>query len=352
MRIWKVVLSLLLTSFCLLLISTNVMAMPPENSDMVDEVLAELNTRNPVKIVINGEEQTVNYMPIVNIDGHTLISLTDIAEFFSCQPEFADSNQVHLDRLDKSLLFRINEAAYLSNDVEYQSGAAPCRIDTEVFLPLRIVAEEFNYLVKFKSDTRTVIINSPDYQNIEPEELDESPIPEFKLPESLPRWGTLNEVPEWSGLWPQEQIISGYFSNLANSSADRTGNIILSCNSINNKILNPGDIFSFNQIVGERLISRGYRKAPIFIGQKVVPGVGGGICQTASTLYNCVRGADLKVIERHPHTLKVTYVPNNMDATVSWGGADLKFSNNQEHPVKILITVYENYLIAAIAKVN
>lgn len=343
MRTWKFALSLVLTSFWLLLASTNVQAMPPESSDMVSEVLAEANTRSPLKILMNGEEKTVNYMPFVNVDGHTLISLADVVEFFDCQAQFADSNQVHLDRLDKSLLLRINEETYLSNGVEYKLDAAPCRIDTEVFLPLRIVAEEFDYLVGFKSSSRTVIINSPDYQDIEPE---------FKLPEGLSRWGTFDEVPEWSGLWPQEQIISGYFTSLVNSSADRTGNITLSCSSINNNILNPGDIFSFNQIVGERLIAKGYRAAPIFMGQKVVPGVGGGICQTASTLYNCVRDADLKVIERHPHTLKVTYVPNNMDATVSWGGADLKFRNNKEHPIKILITVYENYLVAAIARVD
>ncbi|MTH51960.1 vancomycin resistance protein [Bacillus mangrovi] len=121
----------------------------------------------------------------------------------------------------------------------------------------------------------------------------------------------------------------------------RVQNIKLSSNSINNVILGPGDKFYYNLIVGERTEARGYQKALEIVNKEFVEGIGGGICQTSSTLYNAVDQAGLGIIELHHHSKTVGYVPKDRDATVSWGGPDFKFQNNREYPVLIRSTVDE-----------
>lgn len=355
----KFSLRLIILSFLLLLLFTaSVLAETPVNSNMANLIPEANLTQTPVKIIINGEEKAVHHIPFVNADQHAMISLSDAVKLFGYRAELADSNQVHLYRNDKSLIFRINEHYYFSGDKEFPLDAAPFKQMDEIFLPLYIIAQDLNYEVTFRPEIHALIINQRECPVIlpkptsQPEEKTEDTLSEFQLPQNLPRWGTLAEIPEWSGLWPDKEITAGYFTNLFSSPPNRTSNIILSCQSINETILNPGEIFSFNQIVGIRTATRGYREAPIFVGKKVVPGVGGGICQTASTLYNCALQAGLPIKERYRHTLKVTYVPHNMDATVSWGGADLKFINNKDYPVKILTTVYENYLVTALARAD
>jgi len=88
-----------------------------------------------------------------------------------------------------------------------------------------------------------------------------------------------------------------------NSPEGRTNNIILACEKINGTILESGEIFSFNKTVGKRTSESGYKYAPIFVGNQVVNGIGGGICQISSTLYNVGLQCGMKIIERHPHSL-------------------------------------------------
>jgi vancomycin resistance protein YoaR len=112
-------------------------------------------------------------------------------------------------------------------------------------------------------------------------------------------------------------------------------NIALSANAIDQIVLGPGDRFYFNQTVGERTPARGYQKAMEIVNKEFVEGIGGGICQTSSTLYNAVAQAGLEIIELHHHSKEVGYVPINKDATVSWNGYDFKFMNSKDHPVII-----------------
>ncbi|MBQ9968436.1 MAG: VanW family protein, partial [Oscillospiraceae bacterium] len=109
----------------------------------------------------------------------------------------------------------------------------------------------------------------------------------------------------------------------------------------NGMILNPGDVFSFNEAVGERTEERGVQPATIYGGEgESVDGVGGGICQVASTIYYTTLYMDLEQVQREPHMYQVTYVPGGMDATVYWdSGLDYKFRNNREHPMKIQANV-------------
>lgn len=116
----------------------------------------------------------------------------------------------------------------------------------------------------------------------------------------------------------------------------RTHNVELACNYINGTILNPGDEFSYNKVVGQRTVARGFREAGVFVSGRLEEGLGGGVCQPSSTLYMAVLRADLKVTERSNHGMTVSYTPLGEDATVSWGTLDFRFVNDTEYPIKIL----------------
>lgn len=115
----------------------------------------------------------------------------------------------------------------------------------------------------------------------------------------------------------------------------RSKNIELSANALHNTIVGVGDYFSFNTMVGERTKERGYQSAPEIINKKRVIGIGGGICQTSSTLFNAVDEIGVKMTERHHHSLSVGYVPTGRDATVSYGTLDFKFQNSSGVPFLI-----------------
>jgi vancomycin resistance protein YoaR len=119
------------------------------------------------------------------------------------------------------------------------------------------------------------------------------------------------------------------------SSPQRANNIMLAAQIINGKILMPGDTFSFNDTLGERTAEKGYQAAPVIVGNQVESGLGGGICQVSSTLYNAVIRADIKSIERTHHTLPSHYVKLGMDATVDYGSLDYKFKNTLKYPIYI-----------------
>ncbi|WP_246582869.1 VanW family protein [Clostridium mobile] len=119
------------------------------------------------------------------------------------------------------------------------------------------------------------------------------------------------------------------------SSAERANNIVVSTKSIDGTVLMPGDVFSFNGTVGERTVARGYQAGPVIIGNKVESGLGGGICQVSSTLYNAVLMSNMRSVERVHHTLPSSYVQLGRDATVDWGNIDYKFKNTLNFPVYI-----------------
>lgn len=129
--------------------------------------------------------------------------------------------------------------------------------------------------------------------------------------------------------------VSSFSTNYSTSSYERSCNIALATATINDTILMPGDSFSFNGVVGERTTAKGYKIAGVIIGNKVDSGIGGGICQVSSTLYNAVLRADLKVTERTHHTFPSSYVPMGMDATVDYGNLDFKFKNSLDYPIYI-----------------
>ncbi|MDR1328817.1 MAG: VanW family protein [Oscillospiraceae bacterium] len=116
---------------------------------------------------------------------------------------------------------------------------------------------------------------------------------------------------------------------------NRHNNITLVSAEMNGCVLNPGDVFSFNEVVGQRTAARGFKAAGAYVGGRVVDEIGGGICQASSTLYNTVLHSNLKVVDRSNHYFIITYLPLGHDATVSWGGPDFKFENDTPYPIKI-----------------
>lgn len=136
-------------------------------------------------------------------------------------------------------------------------------------------------------------------------------------------------------------LIASFATNYINiSSPERANNIKLSTDSINGTILMPGEVFSFNEVVGQRTADRGYQAASVIVGNKVEDGLGGGICQTSSTLYNAALMANLKSVERAHHTLPSSYIPLGRDATVDWENIDYKFKNDYSFPIYIEGSTY------------
>lgn len=134
-------------------------------------------------------------------------------------------------------------------------------------------------------------------------------------------------------------LLSTYSTKYAASNKNRTTNLILAANKINGTVLMPGETFSYNKVVGARTIAAGYKEAPIYVSGKVVDGLGGGICQITSTLYNAVVYANLEVTQRSNHQFIPSYVTASRDATVVYGAIDFQFKNNKNYPIKLVCSV-------------
>lgn len=140
----------------------------------------------------------------------------------------------------------------------------------------------------------------------------------------------------------QYGMISSAVTNASSSSSNRLNNIALALQFINGTALEPGESFSFNEVVGKRTKDRGFKSAPAYSSGEVTEEVGGGICQVSTTLFNAVVKADLQVDERHAHSLTVSYVDIGKDAAVDWGNKDLRFTNNSDDRIYICCYLSED----------
>lgn len=135
---------------------------------------------------------------------------------------------------------------------------------------------------------------------------------------------------------------ASFYTSYTTSSEERKNNIQLAAKSLDNTFVDAGGEFSFNYTVGARTQARGYKKAKIIVNGKFVDGIGGGVCQVSSTLYNAVLLAGLKITEFHPHSLPVSYVAPSFDAMVNSVSSDLRFINNTHNPVIIKATANDS----------
>jgi len=144
--------------------------------------------------------------------------------------------------------------------------------------------------------------------------------------------------------YTQEYLDSLLFRDLigertthAHGTESRLNNINLSSESINGQVLMPGEEFSFNRTVGERTAERGFRYAPALSQGETIMSIGGGICQTSSTIYAALKPSELLVTEQQRHGKPVPYLPWGWDATVFWNAIDFRFVNNTNYPMRIEI---------------
>ena len=120
------------------------------------------------------------------------------------------------------------------------------------------------------------------------------------------------------------QDVLGEYETKHNTNENRNNNLRLLCQALNGHIVQPGETFSYNEVVGERTAEKGYLPAPAYSGNRLVDSIGGGVWQGSTTLYNCVLLADLEVVFRACHGAKVTYVPPGLDATVNYLTTDFQ----------------------------
>ena len=129
--------------------------------------------------------------------------------------------------------------------------------------------------------------------------------------------------------------ISTFTTDMGTSSANRIHNVQLMANYIDGTIVRPGETFSFNDRVGPRTEERGFREGQMIIGSLLLPSIGGGVCQTATTLFNNAFELGLPIVERHNHSFYISHYPLGRDATVAWGGPDFVFRNDLESAILI-----------------
>ncbi|MBQ9757116.1 MAG: VanW family protein [Clostridia bacterium] len=221
---------------------------------------------------------------------------------------------------------KISEIEFFVEDMEPK----PVDID-EFFKKLAEPAQDAKY--SFEDGTVKIIPEKP-YVKVSKSELEKAfgskddeytVTAEVKLPEKTAK--TLEEM-----LF--RDVMGSFSSSFATSTEARAHNVRLTAERVDGYILMPGDVFSYDSTVGKRTAANGYREAGVYIGNKVETGIGGGICQTSSTLYSAALYANLGIVSRTSHSLPVAYVPAGQDATIAEGYIDLKIKNNTEYPVK------------------
>ncbi len=144
------------------------------------------------------------------------------------------------------------------------------------------------------------------------------------------------------------QDVLGEGISYISGTSDRLTNVTLSAAACHEVILMPGDIFSFNNLVGSCTLEEGYKEGSAFVGGETVLTLGGGVCQTSSTIYLATLNANLKIVERRSHLYAVGYVPDGMDATIYYGSTDFRFQNDTEFPIKVTSVVSGRYISATI----
>ena len=142
--------------------------------------------------------------------------------------------------------------------------------------------------------------------------------------------------------------LSTFTTTYGTGDVNRNANIALAAQSINSVVVMPGEVFSYNDLIGECSTRTGYKTSTIYLNGKLSTGVGGGICQVSTTLYNAVLRANLEIVQRRNHSLGVTYVPAGQDAMVNIGTSDFKFKNNREYPIKVIAYVNPGSVTCAI----
>ncbi len=162
----------------------------------------------------------------------------------------------------------------------------------------------------------------------------------------------------WFGQPPEELLrlkeelgikryLVGFRATLLEPLFDEITNIRVAAEYVAGSVVHPGEVFSVLKTIGPYTEERGYRQGPSYMGGRVVPTIAGGVCKISSVLYNVVILSDLPVVERHPHSMQVPYLPPGRDATIAWGAKDFRFRNGRESPLIIWAEMTDDTLYIA-----
>lgn len=245
---------------------------------------------------------------------------------------------VNIDESANYIEQQIKNLNVLNNPLELiTTAASPDQIDLDAIYneihkePVNAYFTQNPYVVHPSENGMDFKISLDEAKNLLQEDKDEYIIPLKILYPSV----TTNMI----GTEAFPDLLSEFSTKYSASNKNRTTNLILASNKINGTVLMPGETFSYNKVVGERTIQAGYKEAPIYVSGRVEDGIGGGICQITTTLYNAVVYANLDIVERSNHQFVPSYAGPSRDATVVYGAIDFKFKNNRDYPIKITCSV-------------
>lgn len=296
----------------------------------------------------------VNIDPGFSIDGEQLKK--DLQDISSKLPDkviesscYIDENRLVITKGQSGKVIKVKDSAdYITkeiNNLNVQNNplelitedAYPNQIDLDAIYnevhkdPVNAYYSQNPYVVHPSENGTDFAISLDDAKNLLKEEKDEYVIPLKVLYPSV----TTNMI----GTEAFPDLLSEFSTKYAASNKNRTTNLILASKKINGTVLMPGETFSYNKVVGARTIQAGYKEAPIYVSGRVEDGIGGGICQITTTLYNAVLYANLDIVERSNHQFVPSYAGPSRDATVVYGAIDFKFKNNRDYPIKITCSV-------------
>ena len=245
---------------------------------------------------------------------------------------------VKVDDSAKYIKQAINDLKIENNSLELLTeDSTPKEIDLDAVYneihkePVNAYYSQNPYVVHPSENGMDFSITLDEAKNMLKEEKDEYVVPLKVLYPSV----TTNMI----GTEAFPDLLSEFSTKYATSNKNRTTNLILAAKKINGTVLMPGETFSYNKVVGARTIQAGYKEAPIYVSGRVEDGIGGGICQITTTLYNAVVYANLDIVERSNHQFVPSYAGPSRDATVVYGAIDFKFKNNRDYPIKITCSV-------------
>ena len=245
---------------------------------------------------------------------------------------------VKVDDSAKYIKQAINDLKIENNSLELiTEDSTPKEIDLDAVYneihkePVNAYYSQNPYVVHPSENGMDFSITLDEAKNMLKEEKDEYVVPLKVLYPSV----TTNMI----GTEAFPDLLSEFSTKYAASNKNRTTNLILAAKKINGTVLMPGETFSYNKVVGARTIQAGYKEAPIYVSGRVEDGIGGGICQITTTLYNAVVYANLDIVERSNHQFVPSYAGPSRDATVVYGAIDFKFKNNRDYPIKIACSV-------------
>ena len=287
------------------------------NNEQTTNILNDISTKIPDAVV-----QSSYY-----VDGKTLVVTRGKA-----------GNVVDVESSMENIKNRIADLTFASNRIELVTIAKePDAIDMD-----KIHNEIYKEPVDAYYSTNPYVVhpheNGVDF-NISVDEA-KAMLNEVKDSYEIPlKYTAPNVTTNMIGTEAFPDLISKFSTKYNARDKDRTTNLKLAAEKINGTVLMPGETFSYNTVVGERTIAAGYKEAPIYQNGEVVDGLGGGICQISTTLYNAALFANLEIVERRNHQFVPSYANAGRDATVVYGAIDFRFKNTRNYPIKIICTV-------------